>query len=112
MENPFDIIDRRLSTVEELLLDIKHRPNAIPQPVEEVLTIQQAAALLDLTTQTVYGFVSARKLPFYKPTGAKLYFLRSELIDWLKSHRNSTIEERTQEFTKRKVARLTKGGAA
>ncbi len=26
MENPFEIIARRLSTIEELLIDIKHRP--------------------------------------------------------------------------------------
>lgn len=26
MENPFEVIARRLSTIEELLIDIKHRP--------------------------------------------------------------------------------------
>jgi hypothetical protein len=33
MHNPFEVIDRRLSHIEELLLDIKHRPQVTAPPV-------------------------------------------------------------------------------
>ncbi|MVM35875.1 hypothetical protein GO755_38025 [Spirosoma sp. HMF4905] len=36
MENPFEIIARRLSNIEDLLLDIKHRPS--PGPTSQSLS--------------------------------------------------------------------------
>ena len=105
MENPFEVIARRLSTVEELLLDIKHRPTHAAAPVDDVLSIEQAAELLTLTTQTLYGLVSARKIPFSKPTGSRLYFLRSELIEWLKSNRTATVGEQAQQFEQQRATR-------
>ena len=67
-------------------------------PADEVFNIQQAAEFLDLTTQTVYGLVSARKIPFSKPTGSRLYFSRNELIEWLKSHKTQTVEEQARQY--------------
>lgn len=69
-----------------------------PPAPDEVLTIEQAAELLNLTKQTVYGMVSARKIPYCKPTGAQLYFLRSDLIDWLRKHRTCTTEEAAEAY--------------
>lgn len=80
-------------------------------PAEEILTIQQTADFLNLTTQTVYGLVSARKIPFSKPTGSKLYFFRLELIEWLKANRTSTIQEQTQQYDKgRSIRQPRRGG--
>lgn len=77
----------------------------IPSAVDDVLSIEQAANLLTLSTQTVYSLVSARKIPFSKPTGARLYFLRSELIEWLKSNRTATVGEQAQQFEQQRATR-------
>lgn len=79
-------------------------------PIEEVYNIEQAAKFLGLTTQTVYGLVSDRKIPFSKPTGSRLYFLRSELIEWLKSHRTATVDEQAQQYNQVRTKRGQRRG--
>lgn len=48
----------------------------------EIINIRQAAELLNLAPQTLYGFTSAKKIPFLK-RGKKLYFKRTDLIAWI-----------------------------
>jgi excisionase family DNA binding protein len=80
--------------------EVKSLPLSSSQPADDVLTIEQAADLLNLSVATVYGMVAARRIPFSKPTGAKLYFLHSELIAWLKSHRTATTSEQAEQYEK------------
>ena len=112
-ENPFAILVRRINRIEsqnEQILGFLQSRSATSQ-ADEVLTITQAADFLDLTTQTVYGLVSARKIPFSKPTGSRLYFSRLELIEWLKSNRTATVQEQTAQFEQnRSVRKQSQGG--
>lgn len=99
-ENPFAILVRRMNRIEsqnEQILSFLQNRNAT-SITDEVLTIQQAADFLNLTPQTIYGLVSARKIPFSKPTGSRLYFSRLELIEWLKSNRTSTVQEQALQY--------------
>lgn len=57
----------------------------------ELLTSAQAAEYLDLSMAKLYGLTSTRAIPFYKPTGGKLYFRRTELENWVWSHKVATI---------------------
>ncbi|MBQ0732969.1 helix-turn-helix domain-containing protein [Aquimarina celericrescens] len=41
---------------------------------------------------TVYGWVSKKSVPFHK-RGKKLYFLKSEIDEWLKQGRKKTVSE-------------------
>ena len=103
---------------QEVTDKISASPATVTTPVpDEVLTIEQAAGLLNLSKQTVYGMVSARKIPFCKPTGAQLYFLRSDLIEWLRKHRTATTEEAAEAYQPpvrrtRPARRTQKGGTA
>lgn len=92
MENPFDIINRRLTGIESLLLEIKH---PIPTPGElknDFLTIEEAASMLSVSVPTVYGYVYKKEIPYMKRRG-RLYFDRAEVSEWLKSSRRMTREE-------------------
>ncbi|KAA9350036.1 helix-turn-helix domain-containing protein [Larkinella humicola] len=60
--------------------------------VNELLTVGEAADLLSLTSQTIYGLVYERKIPFSKQ-GKRLYFIRQDLLDWVKSGRQKTANE-------------------
>lgn len=91
MNNPFDLIDLRLSNIETLLLDIKHSPREQPDN-GELLTITQAGEIINLTVPTIYSLVSKKLIPHNKK-GKRLYFLKSELLDWIKSGRKKTIAE-------------------
>lgn len=59
---------------------------------DELLTISKAAELLHVSVPTIYGYVHQRTIPHMKRRG-KLYFSRSEIMEWLQSSRKSTVEE-------------------
>jgi hypothetical protein len=92
MNNPFEIIETRLSNIENLLLDLKHHPKAWnPIPDEEVLfDIDEFRASLpeNPAKQTVYGWVNDRKVP-YEKYGKKLYFRKSSINKWLVNARKA-----------------------
>ncbi len=102
MNNPFAVIDARLSNIEDLLLDIKHKPQTVEptdQP-EQLLTIQEAAKFLSLAVPTMYGKVSKGELPVMKRS-KRLYFSRTELLEYLKDGRkksNAEIEREAKAY--------------
>ncbi len=82
---------RRLERIEDLLLE-----RSMPEQEPDILNIQQASKLLNLTVPTIYSKVSRRELPFSK-RGKKLYFLKTELLAFVKEGRHLTTDEvRTQ----------------
>lgn len=97
MSNPFDVIDTRLTTIESLLLDIKHqRTDTAEKKVDEdeILNVRQASEFLNLAVPTIYAMTSNRTLPHSK-RGKKLYFSKAELKKWaLAGKRNSIAEIR------------------
>ncbi|NLI41356.1 MAG: helix-turn-helix domain-containing protein [Caldisericales bacterium] len=93
MNNPFEEIEARLSSIEILLLDLKNNLKMVePTDPEKLLTIQEAAEFLRLTVPTMYGKVSKGELPVMK-RGKRLYFSRTELLEYLKNgHKNKTTK--------------------
>lgn len=63
-------------------------------PIEEpsFLTIDEAAKLINLTKPTVYGLVHQNKIPYIKK-GKRLYFVKSELLAWINSGKQTTKSE-------------------
>lgn len=66
-----------------------------PEP-DQLLTIQQASALLSIALPTIYGLVSKHLIPVCKQ-GKRLYFSKQDLIEWIKSGRKKTITEIAKE---------------
>lgn len=67
MNNPFEVIDSRLSNIETLLLDIKHgtlKPHPEPpgESSEPFLTKKQAARKLNCSTSTIDNYARAGSL--------------------------------------------------
>ena len=94
MNNPFEVIEARLSSIENLILDLKHQPTKVEptdQP-EQLLTIQEAAEFLSLTVPTMYSKVSKGELPVMKRS-KRLYFSRTELLGYLKDGRKKSNAE-------------------
>ncbi len=107
MNNPFDLIDARLTNIECLLLDIKHGDTASTPTIEqkdEFLTVHQVADLLNLTVPTIYSKASRGELPFMK-RAKRIYFSRKELSDYLMAGRkktNAEIEAEANSYLTRK----------
>ena len=89
MENS-NIILNKLTAIESLLEEANQT---------KPLTIQETAKFLNLSQSHLYKLTSERKIPHFKPSGKKIYFDKSELVQWLK--RNPT---RTREVTEEKAA--------
>lgn len=97
MNNPFEVIEARLSSIENLILDLKQPTKVEPteQP-EQLLTVQEAAQFLNLTVPTIYSKVSKGELPVMKRS-KRLYFSSTELMEYLKEGRKKSNAEIEQE---------------
>jgi len=75
---------------------LKHHSN-IPSTSEdqyEMFNSREAARFLGISLQTLYGKNSAGELPSCKVPGSKrLYFFKTDLVDYLKSGRQKTNAE-------------------
>ena len=101
MNNPFEVIEARLSSIENLILDLKQPTKVEPteQP-EQLLTVQEAAQFLNLTVPTIYSKVSKGELPVMKRS-KRLYFSSTELMEYLKEGRkksNAEIEQKAKAY--------------
>ena len=83
MENS-NIILNKLTAIESLLEEANQT---------KPLTIQETAKFLNLSQSHLYKLTSERKIPHFKPSGKKIYFDKSELIQWLKRKPTRTLEE-------------------
>ena len=78
MNNPFELLESRLSNIENILLDLKHPPKQ--NLSNKRYSIKEAAELLDVIPLTVRkhiknGNIKAERL------GRKYYIKHSELFD-------------------------------
>jgi len=97
MNNPFELIETRLSSIENLILSLRQPKQVEPteQP-EQLLTVQEAAKFLNLTVPTIYSKVSKGELPVMKRS-KRLYFSSTELMEYLKEGRKKSTAEIEQE---------------
>ena len=92
MENPFEVILQRLDRIENILEKLQSDKTAIESKEENFLSPQEAADFLGDALPTLYGRTSKNEIPFYK-RGKKLYFKKSELIEWIEAGKCRTIDE-------------------
>lgn len=95
MNNPFLKIDERLSYIELLLQRLSDRQPDTPEAnakQSELLNIEQAADFLHLSKATIYSKCSRNELPYMKRS-KRLYFLREQLLDFVKAGRCETAQE-------------------
>lgn len=97
MENPISFdqlpkavnqINKQLQRIESLLLYKKEEPKDQWFDLNDLIEYDPEKR----TKATFYGYIHKREIPFHK-RGKKLTFLKSEIDEWLKSHRKQTIEE-------------------
>ena len=96
-----------------MVIDFKNLPEAISEVLERVgriesflkmsaaiqnqeeeglLTINDAGRLLSLSKNTIYKMVQKRLLPHFK-RGKKLYFMKDDLMAWVKAGKKKTEVE-------------------
>ena len=81
--------------LEDVRAIIRHElQQAIPAPVgncapaDELLTVREAAALLDVTVQTAHEWKRRGILP-YEKMGSRTYFVKSKVLAALQGHQRT-----------------------
>lgn len=90
-------LTREIKEIKELLLANK---SEVAPDEDQLLTIQQAGVLLNLSVPTLYGYVQRSEIPVSK-RGKRLYFSKKELLDWVKEGRKRTLSEIEHEANSR-----------
>ena len=71
----------------------KESGRAVPPPAPgEVLTGEEVQALLNISRTTLWKLRKEKDLP-YSRVGKKYLYLRSEIFEWLKTQRDSSIRQ-------------------
>ncbi|TDD77239.1 helix-turn-helix domain-containing protein [Flavobacterium caseinilyticum] len=89
-------IHDKLEYLEKLIVRISN----VEENKEELLNIQEASKLLNLSVSTIYSKVCKREIPVNKQ-GKRIYFYRHELMKWIKSGRVKTYFEIQNDIEKR-----------
>jgi excisionase family DNA binding protein len=65
--------------------------------LKDVFTLEEACHYLSFSQSYMYKLTSTKQIPYYVPTGKKIFFKREELDLWLLQNRQSTNAEIQQE---------------
>jgi excisionase family DNA binding protein len=96
-QSPYELIFNRLDRIESLVYSIKDDQSERTDTKEadgELLTIDQAAAFLHLSKATIYSKCSRNELPYMK-RGKRLYFLKVQLLEYVKAGQHETSQQLT-----------------
>jgi len=93
MENPFEILLDRLDQVGQQLREIKEALDSQGIKKEGFINVDQAAEYLNVKKSTLYTHTRNKTIMHYKVSG-NLYFLRSDLDDYIK--RGAVMPKKTK----------------
>lgn len=77
------------------------------QKSDRLLNVKECAKLLNVSVPTLYSYTQNNKIPYNKK-GKRLLFLKSEIMDWVKTGRNKTVTELESE-TDEYLSNIKKG---
>ncbi|MBZ0205922.1 MAG: helix-turn-helix domain-containing protein [Flavobacteriales bacterium] len=94
MENPFEQITARLDALAVEVRALKSRTNE--KPAEEIGGLDMAMKITGLARRTLYKRTMNRSIP-HRRVGGRLYFKRSELLEWIENGRRPMASEIAEE---------------
>lgn len=65
---------------------------------EDEMTIKEVSTLIRKSISTIYRYTSQQSIPHTK-LGNSLRFSRSEILAWMKIHKNTSIQDLSDEVT-------------
>lgn len=92
MKKLFDKLEHLEKLVERISPTLENK--------DELLNVQEASKLLNLSVSTIYSKVCRREIPVNKK-GKRIYFCRNELLEWIRSGRVKTYAEIKDDIEKR-----------
>lgn len=110
MDNPFELISRRLGNIENLLLDIKHQPRSEAE-LPDRIDIKEVSKITGWKYPAIYKETSKHTngMPCSR-FGGRLVFSRKDILRWMaektipKKSVSKLAAEQLQVVAKRKTA--------
>lgn len=59
---------------------------------KDLLSFKEACQYLDVSSSWLYKQTSNKAIPFVKPNGGKLYFLKSDLENWVLGNKKKDVK--------------------
>ncbi|SDL36734.1 transcriptional regulator, AlpA family [Salinimicrobium catena] len=85
----YEVTEENAHLIAKMLLKYVREEELLQE--DQYLTIDELCELIGYKKTSIYGLVQKKKIPFHKK--GKLYFLKSEIMDWLKNGKKTTSEE-------------------
>lgn len=83
MENPFKVLEDKLSGIEKMISDIRTAKQQKPNDDEDLLTRDEVCKLLDINSTTLWTYTNQGRLQAYS-IGSRRYYKKSEIMQALK----------------------------
>ena len=92
MNNPFETLNERLSSLEGLILEISNsnKKNKKVHEQDVLFTVQEVAQFLKLSVSTIYALTSKGELPVMKRS-KRCYYSKLELLNYLQEGKRQVI---------------------
>ena len=93
-------LDERLRVVEKIIKKLE--PDRLLKRIVTletgdmgsiILTTEAACKYLNMKKSMLYKKTSAKEIPYYKPEGKKMYFVREELDRWMQRNPTPTVDD-------------------
>lgn len=89
LPNAVTQLQKGQNELKALLLQQQAEPQ---QEIETPINLSEVTKITGLTKPTLYGYVQRNEIPYSKK-GNRLYFFKSEVINWIKTGRQKTLKE-------------------
>lgn len=77
---------QKIDSIQQLLIDQVSLQ-------KRILNLEEASKFLGISKSDLYKRTSSNSIPFHKPSGKLIYFLREDLEAWMLTNRQSTVDE-------------------
>lgn len=95
MELTFEQLPKAVVTIIESLERIENllsSKSKVGLVSDRLMTVKDAAEYLSITSSAIYKLTHTNKIPFNKK-GKRVYFLKSDILEWVKSGKIKTSDE-------------------
>lgn len=93
----YEVTQENAHLVAKMLLKYVREEELLKE--DQYLTIEEVSQFIGYKKTSVYGLVQKNKIPYHKK--GKLFFLKSEIMEWLRSGKKTTsldIKKRANEY--------------
>ncbi|MBC7948974.1 MAG: helix-turn-helix domain-containing protein [Chitinophagaceae bacterium] len=104
--NPFEVIDRRLQSIESLLADLLSKIGNQSPHEDDWVESEEAAKMLHWSVDHLYA--KHRTILHSTKHGKKILFSRQEIEEYLQSKRMKPVDEEVIDVEKFRIRRLSK----